>query len=204
MTATAKKVSELADNEIIARFLSSHDQAWFTVLYRRYASKVFGKCYSMLLDEGGARDATQEIFIKVLMNLSKFNAQSSFSTWIYSITYNFCIDVIRKKKKLSVLFTEDVSRIRNDADEDVSDSVILEMRQERLAKVMDELPPGDRAILMMKYLDDASIKDIAETLEKTESAVKMQIMRAKMKAQALHDEIFGTEAIEETDFMQTK
>jgi RNA polymerase sigma factor (sigma-70 family) len=195
LVSSAKKISELSDSEVIARFRLAQDQAYFTILYRRYASKVFAKCYSMLSDEGQARDATQEIFIKILMNLTRFNEQSTFSTWLYSITYNFCIDIIRKKKKLQILFTEDVSRIKNDADEDVADSVLLEMKQERLSQVLELLPPGDKAILLMKYNDDLQIKDIAETLGKTESAIKMQIMRAKMKAQSLHDEMFGTDAI---------
>ncbi len=199
MVSSAKKISELSDSEVIARFRLAQEQAYFTILYRRYAPKVFAKCYSMLSDEGMARDATQEIFIKILMNLTKFNEQSSFSTWLYSITYNFCIDIIRKKKKLQLLFTEDVSRIRNDADEDISDSVLLEMKQERLSTILDLLPPGDKAILLMKYIDDLQIKDIAESLNKTESAIKMQIMRAKIKAQSLHDDLYGKDSIADTD-----
>jgi RNA polymerase sigma factor (sigma-70 family) len=199
LVSSAKKISELSDSEVIARFRLAQEQAYFTILYRRYAPKVFAKCYSMLSDEGMARDATQEIFIKILMNLTKFNEQSSFSTWLYSITYNFCIDIIRKKKKLQLLFTEDVSRIRNDADEDISDSVLLEMKQERLSTILDLLPPGDKAILLMKYIDDLQIKDIAESLNKTESAIKMQIMRAKIKAQSLHDDLYGKDSIADTD-----
>ena len=196
LVSSAKKISELTDSEVIARFRLAQDQAYFTILYRRYASKVFAKCYSMLSDDGLARDATQEIFIKILMNLSKFNEQSSFSTWLYSITYNFCIDIIRKKKKLQLLFTEDVSRIKNDADDEIPDSVLLEMKQERLSTILDLLPPGDKAILLMKYIDDLQIKDIAETLSKTESAIKMQIMRAKIKAQTLHDEMYGKDDLD--------
>jgi RNA polymerase sigma factor (sigma-70 family) len=199
LVSSAKKISELSDSEVIARFRLAQEQAYFTILYRRYAPKVFAKCYSMLSDEGMARDATQEIFIKILMNLTKFNEQSSFSTWLYSITYNFCIDIIRKKKKLQLLFTEDVSRIRNDADEDIADSVLLEMKQERLSTILDLLPPGDKAILLMKYIDDLQIKDIAESLNKTESAIKMQIMRAKIKAQSLHDDLYGKDSIADTD-----
>lgn len=201
MVSSAKKVTDLTDSEVIARFRLVQDQAYFSVLYRRYAPKVFAKCYSMLSDDGLARDATQDIFIKILTNLSKFNEQSSFSTWLYSITYNYCIDVIRKKKKLQVLYTEDVSKIRNEADDDISESILLEMKQERLVKVMELLPPGDKAILLMKYIDDLSIKDIADALEKTESAIKMQIMRAKLKAQSIHDEQFGSEAITDTDLI---
>jgi RNA polymerase sigma factor (sigma-70 family) len=202
LISDAKKITDLTDSAIIARFRLAQDQVYFTILYQRYARKVFGKCYSMLMDDGLARDATQDIFIKILMNLTKFNEQSSFSTWIYSITYNFCIDLIRKKKKVQVIYTEDVSKVKNDVDDDIPNSVILEMKQDRLSKVLDAIPPGDKAILLMKYIDDMPIKDIAEILDKTESAIKMQIMRAKIKAQSLHDEMFGKEAIENSDFFE--
>jgi RNA polymerase sigma factor (sigma-70 family) len=197
--ASNRKITELTDSELIARFRVAQDQVYYTQLYRRYAPKVFAKCISMLSDEALARDATQDIFIKILLNLGKFNELSSFSTWTYSITYNYCIDLIRKKKKMPILFTEDVGRIKDAPEIDVPDSVLLEMKQERLAKVLDKIPPGDKAILLMKYIDDLQIKDIAD-IGKTESAIKMQIMRAKIKTQALHDEMFGPDALENTDY----
>jgi len=192
--------SDYSDSELIALYLNEQNPVYFTYLYRRYAGKVFAKCISMLADEGLARDATQEIFIKIMLNLVRFTEQSSFSTWVYSITYNYCIDIIRKKKKLPLLFTEDVSRISSDTreDDELPDSVLLEMEQGRLEKVLDRLPPGDRAILMMKYSDDLSIREIGEILSKTESAIKMQIMRAKHRAQAIYEEMFGKEPINDT------
>jgi RNA polymerase sigma-70 factor (ECF subfamily) len=192
----AKKAKEYTDTELIALYLQGQNTTYFTQLYRRYASKVFAKCISMLGDEGLARDATQDIFIKILLNLSKFTEQSSFSTWVYSITYNYCIDLIRKKKKIPLLYTEDVGRISKESEVEVPDSVLLEMKQERLAKVLDRLPPGDKAILMMKYIDDLQIKDIGDVLGKTESAIKMQIMRAKQKAQSIYDEMYANDPIE--------
>jgi RNA polymerase sigma factor (sigma-70 family) len=197
--ATKKKSAEpeYTDSELIALYLRDQNTGHFTRLYRRYAGKVFAKCISMLGDEGLARDATQDIFIKVLLNLSKFTEQSSFSTWVYSITYNYCIDLIRKKKKNILLFTEDISRVGKEVNEDVPDSVILEMETKRLEKVLERLPPGDKAILDMKYIEDMSIKDIADILNKTESAIKMQIMRAKQKAQAIYEGFYGSEPIEE-------
>lgn len=196
MTSTAtKKAKDYTDTELIALYLREQNTSYFTQLYRRYASKVFAKCISMLADEGLARDATQDIFIKILLNLSKFTEQSSFSTWVYSITYNYCIDLIRKKKKIPLLYTEDVGKISKEPDVEIPDSVLLEMKQERLAKVLDRLPPGDKAILMMKYIDDLQIRDIGDILGKTESAIKMQIMRAKQKAQAIYDEMYAHDPI---------
>lgn len=199
MTPTAaKKAKEYTDTELIALYLREQNTVYFTQLYRRYASKVFAKCISMLGDEGLARDATQDIFIKILLNLSKFTEQSSFSTWVYSITYNYCIDLIRKKKKIPMLYTEDVGKMSKETEVEIPDSVLLEMKQERLGKVLDRLPPGDKAILMMKYIDDLQIKDIGDVLGKTESAIKMQIMRAKHKAQVIYDEMYANDPIEGT------
>lgn len=199
MTAVAtRKISKpapLTDSQLIALYLQNQDAQYFSQLYRRYAGKVFAKCISMLADHGMARDATQDVFIKILLNLAKFTEQSSFSTWVYSITYNYCIDLIRKKKKNILLFTEDVGRISTEKEVEIPDSVILEMETNRLEKVMEKLPVGDKAILDMKYTDDMSIKEIGEVLNKTESAIKMQIMRAKIKAQGIYADLYGTEPI---------
>ena len=192
----SKKLSDFTDIELITRYLREQDSMYFTVLYRRYAGKVFAKCISMLADEGQARDATQDIFIKVLLNLARFTEQSSFSTWVYSITYNYCIDLIRKKKKMPLIFSEDVGKVSQGVEDmdDIPDSVLLEMEQNRLEKVFEHLPPGDKAILLMKYIDDMSIKEIGTALNKTESAIKMQIMRAKQKSQSIYNDLFGREA----------
>lgn len=174
---------------MIHRYLETQNQFWYSQLYWRYASKVFGKCISILRDEALARDAAQDIFIKILLNLAKFNEQSSFSTWVYSISYNYCIDLIRKRKKDALIFTEDMSR-HGKEDIDVPDSVLLEMKTGHLQQVLDAIPPGDRAILLMKYQDDMSIRDISAVLDKTESAIKMQIMRAKGRAHSAYEELF--------------
>ena len=199
MTAVSTKKTSasaaLSDSKLIALYLQEQDARYFSQLYRRYAGKVFAKCISMLADHGLARDATQDVFIKILLNLSKFTEQSSFSTWVYSITYNYCIDLIRKKKKNILIFTEDIGRISTETEVEIPDSVILEMETNRLEKVMDKLPVGDKAILDMKYTEDLSIKEIGEILNKTESAIKMQIMRAKIKAQGIYTDMFGIEPI---------
>lgn len=65
----------------------------------------------MLNDNELANDATQEIFIKIMFNLEKFKSESSLSTRIYSITYNYCIDLIRKKKKQKITHLDDMSNV---------------------------------------------------------------------------------------------
>ncbi len=146
----------------------------------------------MLSNEAQARDAVQDIFLKVFLNLSRFNEKSAFSTWLYSITYNYCIDLLRRRKKMPFLPSDDVSRIGDEAVPEVPDSVLLEMKQERLQAVLERLNEADRMVLLMKYLDDMSIKEMADFFQKTESAIKMQILRAKHRAQMVYEELFGS------------
>jgi RNA polymerase sigma factor (sigma-70 family) len=176
---------DLSDAEVIRLYLQTQRSDYFSVLYQRYASKVFGKCISILKDYDEAKDAVQDIFVKIMSNLANFGERAQFSTWIYSITYNYCIDVIRKKKKEKMLFTDDIERAPDVAEEEVPDEFLLEMEVNDLKQVLETLPSGDKLILLMKYQDDMSIRDIAEVLNKTESAVKMKIKRAKHKAQEL-------------------
>jgi RNA polymerase sigma-70 factor (ECF subfamily) len=159
------------------------------MIYRKYADKVFGKCIALLREEALAQDAMQEVFMKIFLNLSNFNEKSQFSTWIYSITYNYCIDLIRKGKKTKNMFTDDMERAASVAD-DVSDSMLMEMEVKKLKVVLEKIPVDDHAILLMKYQDDMSIKDISENLDKTESAVKMKLKRAKEKAVMVYKELY--------------
>jgi RNA polymerase sigma factor (sigma-70 family) len=185
----------MKDIEVIHGYLETQASRCFSLLYERYAPKIFGKCISLLKDEELAQDATQEIFTKVFLNLSRFGEKSQFSTWVYSITYNYCIDFLRRKKKQKDIFSDEIEKVPDVAEEEVNDKVLLEMEFEQLKVVLDNIPTGDQAVLLMKYQDNMSIKDIAETLDKTESAIKMKLKRAKAKAQQVREEIFGEQLV---------
>jgi RNA polymerase sigma factor (sigma-70 family) len=183
------QIQQLSDSEIIREYLRTQRQDYFSMLYRKYADKVYRKCITLLKDQGLAEDATQEIFVKIMLSLANFNEKAQFSTWVYSITYNFCIDIIRKRKKTKNLFTDDIERAPDVADE-IPDEFLRSMEVKRLKIVLDTIPTDDHAILLMKYQDDMSIKDIAEGMDKTESAIKMKLKRAKEKAQFVYKEKF--------------
>ena len=172
--------SAQSDEEIVDMYIASQSPRLFDILYDRYSKKVFVKCNSLLRDQAKAEDAMQEIFIKVLLNLSKFNKKAKFSTWLYSITYNYCIDSIRKGKKRKSVSVEDVGELEEVPDT-IDDKRLLETNIVRLKAVLDKIPSEDKAILLMKYQDDMSIKEIGSALSKSESAVKMKIKRAKEK-----------------------
>lgn len=180
----------MPDLKVIHVYLATQANPCFTLLYQRYASKVYAKCLTLLKDEALAQDATQEIFMKIFLNLAKFGEKAQFSTWVYSITYNYCIDYIRRNKKHGDIFSDEMEKTPDIPDE-VPDEVLMQMEVNTLRQVLSELPMDDRFVLLMKYQDDMSIKDISTVLNKTESAVKMQILRAKAKAQKLKESLEG-------------
>ena len=192
-TATHKK---LTDEEIIDQYLATQSSVYFSLLYDRYITKVYSKCISLLKNEVKAQDAAQEIFIKIFTNLSKFNKKSKFSTWVYSITYNFCIDIIRKQKKTNKLFSDEENEGK-EIIEEIDDKVLLEMELERLKVILDLLNIDDKSVLIMKYKEGLSIREISQVFGKTESAIKMKIKRAKHKCQRLYNETFPQQGEEE-------
>ena len=180
----------MSDEEAVEQYLLTQNVNYFNLLYDRYTNKVYAKCISMLRDAEQAEDATQEIFVKILLSLSKFNARSKFSTWLYSITYNFCIDIIRKGKKEIIVSLEDHTKVDLE-DNGIYDAEIMETNVFRLKEVLNLMNAEDKSILLMKYQDDMSIKEICGVIEKTESAVKMKILRAKERFMKIYQESYG-------------
>ncbi len=179
--------TNMSDEDLVRSYIDSQNINYFNALYDRYSDKIFAKCYSMLKEVNASEDATQEIFMKILVSLSKFNFQSKFSTWVYSVTYNFCIDVIRKNRKNILEYQENWSE-KGVIDSEISDHEILEKNVSQLYEVMEVMPTDDKMVLLMKYHDDMSIKEMSLILNKSESAIKMKILRAKERFVKIFDE----------------
>ncbi len=168
----------MTEEEIIKRLIHSNDTSAFSHLYDKYADKIYHKCISFVKDKQLAQDLTHDIFVKIFITIKKFKFQSSFSTWVYRITYNFCIDFLRKQQK------QQFTRLEDDNDtieEEDSDDELFAISVDRLELILEQISPEEKAILLMKYQDDLTIKDIVDALDISESAAKMRLKRAKEK-----------------------
>lgn len=88
------------------------------------------------------------------------------------------------------IFSDEIEQAPDIPDE-IEDKELLEMEIEVLKQVLEKLPPGDQAVLLLKYRDDRQIKEIAEIMDKSESAIKMKLKRAKVKARNLKRDLFN-------------
>lgn len=179
-----KDLSKLKDDEIIYKIRNDYSSIYFEVLYNRYYSKVFDKCYSFVKNKTLAKELAEDIFSKVFEKLPSFKQLSSFSSWLYSVTYNHCIDYMREKKKLHY---PDWNR-ENELPEiiDDTDEISEDINYENLLVILELIHPEEKALLLMKYKDDLSMKDIGAALRISEDAAKMRLKRARSRVLYLY------------------
>lgn len=174
----------IADEELVRLYIETQRNVYFEEIYDRYVDKVYRKCLSFVKNEAQAEDFTHDIFLRVVLKLGSFKEQAKFSTWLYSITYNYCMDQVRQTKRQAEVALDE----NFDLADDGYDLELIEMQTQSLKKALQKINPDERAILLMKYQDDFSIKEIAETFKISESAVKMRLMRTKEKLKKIYTE----------------
>ncbi|MCB0502953.1 MAG: RNA polymerase sigma factor [Bacteroidetes bacterium] len=193
MDPTTVNTNNLTDEELIAAILANGDMELFGELYDRYGNKVYRKAISMVKDVETSKDLTQEILIKAFLSLSKFEGKAKFSTWLYMITYNYCIDYLRKQKRI-LEQEQDISYIgelEDEKDDGKHEKEILEIEIDRLDYLLEQIPTLDKSMLLMYYQDDMSIKDLQDHFELGASAIKMRLSRARLKLKTLYETTYN-------------
>jgi RNA polymerase sigma factor (sigma-70 family) len=186
-------IKKQSDKQIIDCILATGDTALFGILYDRYANKVYRKCIGMLKNRDDAQDVSHDILVKAFLNIANFAGNSSFSTWVYAISYNHCIDFLRQKQKNAITSYENNDEIleREEDNNQIAEKQLFEIGVERLGILIHQLNEDDKAILLMKYQDEMSIDDIMKVLNITESAVKMRLKRARDRIRKLYEKQYG-------------
>ena len=173
---------KMTDEELVEKIVAKNDTLLFGVLYDRYSRMVYNKCYGFARSQDEAEDLTQDVFLMLFVKLASFKGKSKFSTWLYSFTYNFCVNYVNRNKQRKM---SDKSVSMDDVDykmaDEVSDESIYEMKANKLEKALNMVSPEDKSILLLKYQDGASIKELSDLMELGESAIKMRLKRAKAK-----------------------
>lgn len=177
-----RHTTDISDEELVKHYVASQKNIYFEELYERYSQKVYRKCYSFVLDKSKAEDLTHDIFIKVVTKIGTFKENARFSTWLYSITYNYCLDSLRKVKRAKEQALEDNMEFV----EEQVDTEMLSMQSKGLQKSLSQISPEERSMLLMKYQDEFSIREISESMNLSESAVKMRLLRTKEKVKKLY------------------
>ena len=174
-----KESDIISDEELIQKITQTNDTHLFGVLYDRYSSIVYNKCLGFIGSKEEAQDLTQDLFVKLFVKLKSFKGESKFSTWLYSFTYNHCVNYVQREVKGKKNTYSIHDEIDDENIDEIHDQQIFELKAENLNKALQLITPEERILLLLKYQDDLSIKEIAALNELGESAVKMRLSRAK-------------------------
>jgi RNA polymerase sigma-70 factor (ECF subfamily) len=143
---------------------------------------VYNKCYGFANGEDEAKDLTQDVFLRVFVKLGSFKGKSKFSTWLYAFTYNHCVNYVTRNTAKKI----EKKSVNSDSIENLGEYLdstreFQNMRVENLKNAMEMISPDEKMILLFKYQDNLSIRELSEALDIGESAVKMRLKRAKEK-----------------------
>lgn len=175
----------MRDEELVLHIIKGKTEL-FSVIIDRYQSKVFSTAYNYTHDQEEARDLTQEIFIKLYNNLQGYKSKASFSTWLYRIAVNRCIDWTRKKKLnvVSIVYDSsgdevDIYDTIADNGEGLEEAFIAQENKDYIKKVVEDLPEIYKTVIILYYFEDFSPQEISDIIGIPKRTIETRLYRGK-------------------------
>ncbi len=160
------------------------DMQHFETLYHEHYKKIFRTAYLVTGDYQLAEDATQEAFLKAFSRMETLRDQDKFASWVSVIAANYSVDLLRKNKKL--LFTEKTD-IQADHSQESSPHDFWEKKEnlQEVREALQQLEPDERMLIVLKYFNELSIKEIASLHTVSPGTIKSRLFRAREKLRVL-------------------
>ncbi len=158
------------------------DKAAFGKLIEAFQGPVYNLAYRMLNNSGEAEEAAQEAFVRAWTKLNMYDPKRKFSTWLLSITSNYCIDQIRKRRALLLSIDEPLPphpALTSDKAKGPEAQMASSEQQDLVQGLLQELPEEYRTAVILRYWQEMSYEEIAETTGSTISAIKSRLFRAR-------------------------
>ncbi|PLX25959.1 MAG: RNA polymerase subunit sigma-24 [Ignavibacteria bacterium] len=180
-----REQSRTEDKILIADAIAGKQDA-YKRLMKKYHNAIYHLIIRMVGNNDDVEDLTQEAFIKAFHSLASFNDEFAFSTWLYKIATNNCIDYLRKRKLKTFSIDRPLSSQDGDQqyeipdDSHTPDSEILQDQQtSTIQYAIDQLPEKYRVVIVMRHQEEKSYEEIADELELPLGTVKAHIFRAR-------------------------
>ncbi len=170
------------DDQKLIEAIQNGDTKAYTQLVNRYKDLVFTLAIRMLKHKEEAEEVAQDTFIKVFKSLDKFKGDSKFSTWIYKVTYNTCLDRIKKNKKhYNDVPIDEFIFNKLDSIDNALDNMINEERRVLIKNCINKLPEDSSALLTLFYFEELSLEEISKIINIEANTVKVKLFRARKK-----------------------
>jgi RNA polymerase sigma-70 factor (ECF subfamily) len=182
---------EKAEQEAITK-AQSGDIFAFTSLVRKYDKQVMQLAYNMVGNVEDAQDIYQEVFVRVYKKISGFTFRSEFSTWLYRVVINMCINFQKQRSRKKRMFAgehrfDPVQRFSNTVADDgqTPEQVLLNHElADEIELALQALSAKQKAVFVMRHYNGTKIREIAEILKCSEGTIKNYLFRATQKMQA--------------------
>ena len=161
--------------DLIADSIKGSNKARYQ-LYQSYSRAMFNVCFRMMNNREDAEDMLQEAFVQAFQKLETFRYESSFGTWLKTITIHTCINALNKRK-LDLKYVDEMHRF-DSAEEEPEEALYT---TENILDAMNQLPEGARIVFSLYLLEGYDHGEISQILNITESTSKTQYMRAKRR-----------------------
>ena len=156
------------------------DKQIFSVLVDRYKNLVFTLCLRLLKNREEAEEVAQDSFVKIYKSLNKFKGEAKFSTWVYRVTYNNCLDFLKaKKRKLQELSVDAYDGFEIEDLDNAIDILEEKERKSAILSCINMLNEDDAFLLTLHYYEDQSVKEIAEIMNLSVANVKVKLYRGR-------------------------
>lgn len=165
------------DIELVRRCLAGENSA-FTGILDAYQDRIYSFALRLLKDTHTAEEAAQEAFVKAFRGLSSYNPAYPFSSWLFRITHNACMDVLRAGNK-TVSMDDEYFPDLPDPARGVEDSVAASLDSDRIEALLGSLPPLYSEVLLLQYREDMGPAEIARVIGAPEGTVKARLFRAR-------------------------
>ncbi len=170
------KTYDMDETELILKFKQG-DKFAFRQLVEKYQDSVINTCYRFLRNKEEAEEVAQEVFLKVYLSFNTYQPKTKFSTWLFKIVVNSCLNKLRDKKKFSLSQLDEDLHASSENQPDKS----LEQEELRMLvrNAVDSLPENQRTVILVNQYEGFSYQDTAKILDCSVSAVESRLFRAK-------------------------
>lgn len=181
-----RPTSDQSSLSLLIERAASGDKAAFEQVMINSEQRVMAMTWRMLGNEADARDASQEVFLRVYKYLGRFRRDQDFFAWLYGITVNVCRDFLRKRQSHNsrfVSFGEDAGQDYEVADEhaDAEQVLVQTQQHELIGKAMGTLPFKERASIVLRDVEGLSTDEVARIMKSSATTVRSQISSARKK-----------------------
>lgn len=180
VAATTERIAHSGLSEQLVRACQDGDPEAWRGLYECYKAKVYSLAFYLTGDAELAGDLTQEIFLKVFRDLQAFRFESSFSSWLYRLATNTCLNALRSRRSRREVCFEEVLGTSAEIDTDCSleQRQVDRSKQRAVWKAILSLKPPLRAVVVLRYIENLSYDEIAEVLSCPAGTVAARLSRA--------------------------